>query len=350
MAFGQGAIKAPSNLVEPNLNDVIISSSAKRRTDPRNTLVNVDYSNVNGWEIYQPVAGQVESKQRVSIKSLADSLQHNENVAEARIFMPRTELDARTVDPVTDWVMSNYSDLFNSKDFNCNDDAFTYGVKLGLALDKFFYRMLDSKQRGEIQDHTREQIQTVIRGAFFANSAAMFNERDCKVFTKTEVTRDKTLLDDRTHRKVVSKMRSLMNATEHLVDRMAANLSMLKEDNANKAKMEEDLWEMQRNLIKMRYTIEKEISQYRKCDLDAYIVAKSLAPDTVSKFDNQVFFSGDADFEELYKELAEAGVNIIVVSPDLYLSRTIVNLEVQGVLTTHRPDFVDDIWRTAYVP
>jgi len=351
MALSQEAQPASSNLERPNLNDLIAITAAKRNKDPHNTLANVDFSNVSNWELYESVQGteNVEIKQRVSTKSLADYLKFSPFVAESRIFMPKVYLDAKLIDPVTDWTLANYSQLFNNREFNCNDDELTYGVKLGLALDKY-YRMLDSKQRDLIQNETREQIQSVIRAAFAFNNAAIFSERGSQVYSKNEIIRDKTLMGDATHRKVVKKLRDMIQVVEVQVDRLAANLTMLKEEGPNKTKMEEELWDLQRNLMKMRAVVEKDVSQFRKCDLDSYIVAESLAPDTVEAFDTQVFFTGDGDFEMLYRKLAEADVNVIVVSPELYLSKAIINLQVEGVLTTHQPDFVDDIWRPSYKP
>lgn len=83
-------------------------------------------------------------------------------------------------------------------------------------------------------------------------------------------------------------------------------------------------------------------SGYMKGDLDTALVAKSMSPEVLAKYDQQVIFSGDGDFVPLYKSLMDAGKRVIVVSPDKNVSRAIRSM-VGGQLELHDP-LIDDIW------
>lgn len=83
-------------------------------------------------------------------------------------------------------------------------------------------------------------------------------------------------------------------------------------------------------------------SGYMKGDLDTALVAKSMSPEVLKKYDQQVVFSGDGDFAPLYRGLMDAGKRVIVVSPDKNLSRVVRSM-VGELLQLHDP-LNDDIW------
>lgn len=342
----------PTNLLalgrpdRANLNEVIEETSIRKNKNPQSTLVNVDFSNVHAWDVDGMTVSNVDQriKHKISLSSLADFLADSDNIKESRVYMPSVFFEGRMVDAVTDWVLSNCSEVLNNRNFICNDDQLTYSVKLGLALDKY-YRQLDYDSRDEIKDEIREKIQSVIRGAYFFNNAEIFQKRGCKVLVKNELIRAKALSKDSTHRRAVGRLRENIGNIEYGSDMLMAQLACMNISKRELCTAEQQLAEIQKTIMQMRNVLERETSQYRKCDMDSYIVAESMTPETVEAFDNQVFFTGDGDFEFLYRKLAEQGKNIVVVSPEGYLSRSIMRMEKEGILTTHRPNFVDDIWR-----
>lgn len=331
----------PANqLEELNLSEKIERSSKERGTDPSSTLVNIDLSNVNNWRVERQVGPSASIQYRVSPKSLARLLSKGPYFKEVRVFMPSVDFTDELVNTVTDWALREYPDVFCDRRFESDDDAMTFGLKLGMALDHF----LDYQERRAISTEIQEKVEAVIRGAYFSMNAEMFIEAGCNIYRRSEVSRAKSLASDRSHSRVVAKILDKLDQIDQVnvgAVAVGSDITYVQSSVTSRLAKIKELTAAAREIV------QHDQSQHRKCDLDVDIATEAMDPVTLANFENQVFLTGDGDFERLYRKLNEVGKNVIVASPDEYLSTLVKKLASSRMVTLHKPNFVDPIWREA---
>jgi uncharacterized LabA/DUF88 family protein len=323
---------------EPNLTQKLERTSAEKGTNPYSTVVNVDLSNVSNWKVDSLGPGNEPLKYRVSIKSLARLLSKNQYFKEVRVFMPSVHFNDELLKSVTEWTMRECPEVLCNSRFATDDDSETFGFKLGIALDNF----LSYQERRAISRDVLESVETLIRSTYSSMNADMFAEAGCKIYRRAETSFAKTLASDRQHSKVVARILDTLDQIAKVNEDLLDGDGTPPDSGSKEAKIKvvRELTAAARNIV------QHDQSHHRKCDLDVDIAAESMDPQTLATFDNQVFLTGDGDFERLYRKLNNIGKNVIVVSPDEYLSTLIRKMANTRVVTVHKPNFVEDIWRS----
>lgn len=324
------------------LADFIRDTAQLRGLNPNRTLVNIDYSNVIAWHIMRN--GDEYSK--ISIPNVTSILKNNEFVQNTRIFMPKAYLNSRLIREVTKWVIKNKPDLFNNKRFSSlvDDDDEGFIKLLSLALKSYFKSLNGSVDAEDIGNSIRQKIDIVISTGNLLFLEELFKDDGCEVITKTSEIRKKYLATDKDHKRVVKEIYNIIAHLRQRHDMIVNNLESARADNRDRNFLLAEMYGLKENIDDLQNIIEDTRSLFFKCDLDPDIVAYSLHPRTLEKYDNQVFFSGDGDFTSLYKTLFDAGKNVILISPNYAMHVNLFRLQNQNVVSIFDPTIEDDFW------
>lgn len=331
---------------------------------------------------------EVARGQVVSMAKLAESLAVNDDVSSVKYYTPEAKLNGLVVDSLYRWLISNgyasntltgktpgsrafvkemvriYRDLVGDSNI---EEFFGKHAPMVRALFRFqqnkvmaspfqsiekveiVTRSVEDTSRSILEnpDH-RFQAKAILAFLRGANGLGI----DAQRLDFNLQTHDFTNLRKAADEAAAALERIRQNCPEADWDDLPANMQKIRNKIAqivemadaynDKARRLTDLMRDQAELIEGAAEAVTGPSGYMKGDLDTALVAKSLSPEVLRKYDQQVVFSGDGDFAPLYRGLMDAGKRVIVVSPERNLSRAIRSM-VGDLLQLHDP-FNDDIW------
>ncbi len=324
------------------LEDLIKDTAQLRGLNPNRTLVNIDYSNVTAWNVMRNEG----ERSKISIPNVTSIFKNSEFIQDTRVFMPKTYLHPKLIKEVTKWVLKYQPDLFNNNRFATlkEDDDEKFIQLLSLAL-KSYIRSLDGNEEIDFTSNIiRQKIDIVVSAGNLLYLEELFKNDGCEVITKTSEIRRKYLATDKDHRKVVKDIYHIIQNFRERYEAVMGTLNMAQADNRDKNILLAEMFGIKENIDNLQGVIEETRSLYFKCDLDPDIVAYSLHPKTLEKYDNQIFFSGDGDFASLYQTLFDAGKNVILISPNYTMHVNLFRLHNQKVLSIFDPNIEDDFW------
>ncbi|MCC6643421.1 hypothetical protein IT411_01610 [Candidatus Peregrinibacteria bacterium] len=368
----------------------------KAGTDPAKTVVSVDIANVWSWTRGTPANDNVRAdrnvrdsdvppsdsdrnSQRVSMEMLADFFEGEELVQEVRIFAPKVFLNQEDLRKLTNWAERNVPHLLDQiRDLDTNSQGYMNAlarifisllrgkslaqvfepeiaayVKILLRLERTNSRMqafkgvakakyLTRTAVGRIKplrlnsDHAKEAEEIAKNAEIIASEAATASALDLGNLNASEIVRNVEKAQDILERlssnypdpnfdKLAVRMKDLLRA--------AKQLSSSLESRSKVVSRMADIHNLQQESADKILRALDAPGNYTKCDVDPYINVKSLSRQTLARFNNHVFLTGDGDFKYLYDELRENGVGVMVVSPGQHLSRVLKEISAPDIVT-----------------
>lgn len=351
------------------LDDKIIQAAERAKVEPSKTVVSVDLSNVINWKVLKENVFSIngESKTagcRVSVPKMSTHFEKLKTHPLVRVFSPHVYIPKGLIEEITEWVMTNSPEMFNSSDFtNPNQSNTGFNTKLVKAIKAY---MAANSETAQISANIRAKMSTLTRAETWSKHRKRFRSSGFQVIGKPLNFKNKTLVEDATHVSVVSnvlqvvddvqnKIESLneltvdLEETDKIFSRLAGAVEpqQLAEINAIVSHFKDKMVYIGKATEQIKDQILHAPS--KKCDLDVDIVTKTLDPHVLNEHGVFVFYSGDGDFRKMYEILHREGKRVIVVSPEGYLARSIKNMAEKGEVEIHKPNFNDNIWREIYV-
>lgn len=364
------------------LDHKIVRAAEKANVEPDQTVVSIDLSNVINWKALKEksVPANDDSQTstfRVSVPKMSSYLESLRTHPLVRVFSPHVYIPDELIKEITHWVMKHCPEVLNSSEFtNPNQSDLGFNSKLARAIRGY---MAEHGETMEISAKMRAKMSTLTRAETWFNHQERFRASGFEVISKPLNFRSKPLVEDKTHTSVVTNVLQVVDDVQRDVGQMREFIDEVGDGKENLRQMRLDLdkasgifnrvskhlspedlvqiggivrefRERIAHISKAADQIKDQIEHApsKKCDLDVDIVAETLDPDTLNKYGVFVFYSGDGDFQTMYKILHKEGKRVVVVSPEGYLARSVKEMAGRGELELHKPNFDDPIWRETH--